>query len=138
MYDNGAGVEQDALIAMDWYRKGKQAENPVAQNALFLEDDADGMKEVKYPEVFSKLLKQAESGDVASQYQVAVNFDTGALIPRDFDKALKWYQRAAQNNHNESRFLLGYFYCRGLGVAKDAKLANDWLQKSGRDARCPQ
>lgn len=138
MYDNGVGIERNSLTALDWYRKAKQAEKPAVQDAVFLDDTATRMKEVPYPQIFSKLLKQAESGDVASQYQVATNFDSGALIPRDFDQALKWYRRAAKNNHKESQFLLGYFYCRGLGVTKDAKLANDWLRKSGRKARCPQ
>jgi TPR repeat protein len=137
MYDNGVGVEQNSLIALDWYRKAKQAEKPAVHGAVFMEDNASAMKEVTYPQVFAKLLKQAENGDAASQYQVAVNFDTGKLIPQDFDKALKWYRRAAKNSHEESQFLLGYFYCRGLGVAKDVNLANEWLRKSGRNARCP-
>jgi len=137
MYDNGIGVKQDYLIAFDWYRKAIQTETTNIKNMTFLDNNND-LKEIQYPELFLGLLKDAENGNAESQHKVAINYDSGALIPRNFDKALFWFKQAANNNYRESQFMLGYFYCRGLGLKQDSKLANDWLLKSGRAAICPK
>ena len=33
---------------------------------------------------------------------------------------------------------MGYFYCRGLGVPRDANISNEWLIKSGHNAKCQE
>lgn len=67
------------------------------------------LKEVKYSKIFQDLLKHAESGSVEAQYQVAVNYDYGNLIPRDFDKALSWHKKSASNYYKATQFQMGYF-----------------------------
>ncbi len=137
IYDNGVGVEQNSLISLDWYRKAKQAEKPITQNIIFSKNENNKLVNSEYPTIFLDLLKEAEDGNAELQHKVAINYDNGALIPRDFSKALFWYKKAALNNYKESQFMLGYFYCRGLGIPQDSNLANDWLIKSGRRAICP-
>jgi len=136
MYDNGNGVKQDALKALDWYRKAKLSERDYVKQLTFFRETDNGLKELNYPEIFTKLLHKAENGNVEAQYQVAENFDTGALIPRDLTKALFWYRKAADNKDRDAQYILGYFYCRGIAVTKDIQIANQWLAKSGRQARC--
>jgi len=92
--------------------------------------------EVPYSEILKDLISQAESGNAEIQFQLARIYDDGKLVPRDFDKALHWYKKAAMNNYEEAQFTLGYFYCRGIGVTKDKKIANEWLIKSKRQVRC--
>ncbi len=136
MYDNGIGVQQDALMANDWYRKAKRAQKPNQAKITFYKQKNNTLEEVAYDELFQDLLKQAKNGNAEVQYQVAKIYDEGFLIPYDFTKALEWYEKSAQNNYEAAQFTMGYFYCRGIGVEKNLKLANDWLLKSNRMVRC--
>ncbi len=136
MHDNGIGVQQDALMAKDWYRKAKRATKPNQAKTTFYKQKNNKLEEVEYDELFQDLLKQAKGGNAEVQYRVAKIFDEGYLIPRDLTKALEWYEKSAQNNYEEAQFTMGYFYCRGIGVEKNLKLANDWLLKSNRMVRC--
>ncbi len=136
MYDNGIGVQQDALMANDWYRKTKRAQKPNQAKITFYKQKNNTLEEVAYDELFQDLLKQAKDGNAEVQYRVAKIYDEGQLIPHDFTKALEWYEKSAQNNYEEAHFTMGYFYCRGIGVEKNLKLANDWLLKSNRMVRC--
>ncbi len=136
MYDSGMGVKQDALMAIDWYRKAKRAQKPNQAKATFYKQKNDKLEEVEYDEIFQDLIKQAKDGNAEVQYSVAKIYDEGFLIPRDFTKALEWYKKSAQNNYKDAQYTLGYLYCRGIGVEKNMKFANDWLLKSDRKVRC--
>jgi TPR repeat protein len=136
MYDNGIGVQRNALVANDWYRKSRKAESPVKRTFNFYKEKANGIVEVQYSEILKDLTSQAENGNAEIQFQLARIYDDGKLVPRDFDKALHWYKKAAMNEYGEAQFTLGYFYCRGIGVKEDKEIANEWLIKSKRPDRC--
>jgi len=136
MYDNGIGVQQNALVANDWYRKAKKAEVPVKATITYYLDKGNGLVDVPYSEIFNKLISQAENGNIESQFQLAYIYDYGKLVPQDFEKALHWYKKAAMNGDEQAQFNLGYFYCRGVGVEKDKEIANEWLIKSKIADRC--
>jgi TPR repeat protein len=138
LYDNGIGVKQDALVAIDWYRKAKAAEKITNSKIVFYKEKNSGLKEVEYKEIFLGLLKKAEDGDAEIQFQVARLYDEGKLIPRDFTKALNWYAKSAKNSYREAQFMMGYFYCRGIGVDHDLLIANDWFKKSESMTRCTE
>jgi TPR repeat protein len=92
--------------------------------------------EVQYSEILKDLISQAENGNAEIQFQLARIYDDGKLVPRDFDKALHWYKKAALNDYQEAQFALGYFYCRGIGVKKDKEIADEWLIKAKKSDRC--
>jgi len=136
MYDNGNGVQQDALTAKDWYRKAKRAKKPNQAKITFYKQKNNKLEVVAYEEIFQDLLKQANDGNAEVQYSVAKIYDEGLLVPPDFTKALEWYEKSAQNNYESAQFTMGYFYCRGIGVEKNIKMADDWFLKSTRMVRC--
>ena len=136
MYDNGIGVQRNALVANDWYRKARKAESPVKKILHYYKGKGNGLVEVQYSEILQNLISQAENGNAEIQFQLAQIYDDGKLVPRDFGNALHWYKKAAMNEYGEAQFTLGYFYCRGIGVQKDKKIANEWLIKSKRTDRC--
>jgi TPR repeat protein len=136
MYDNGIGVQRNALVANDWYLKSRKAESPGKRTFTFYKDKGDGLVEVQYSEILKDLISQAENGDAEIQFQLARVYDDGKLVPRDFDKALHWYKKSAMNEYEEAQFTMGYFYCRGIGVKKNEAIANEWLIKSKRSDGC--
>lgn len=136
LYDNGIGVQRNALVANDWYRKARKAESPNKTKASYYKEKDSALEEVQHSEILKNLISQAENGNAKIQFQLAQIYDVGKLVSRNFDKALHWYKKAAINEYEEAQFTLGYFYCRGIGVIKDPKIANEWLLKSKRPDRC--
>jgi TPR repeat protein len=43
----------------------------------------------------NKLLERAQGGDARAQYTLGMRYDTGYMVPRDKEKAIYWYRKAA-------------------------------------------
>ena len=104
--------------------------------SIYTYDEQGNLKPTSSNELLEQQKQMAVNGNPEAQYQVAHRLDYGLLTPRNFPEALKWYETAAENGYSEAQFILGYFYCRGIGVDRNATLANDWLIKSGRSPLC--
>lgn len=50
----------------------------------------------------------------------------------NFEEAIKWYQRAAKQDHAESQFSLGLVYHKGDGVNQNLKEAVKWYQRAAK------
>ena len=53
-----------------------------------------------------------------------------AYKAKDYDKALKYYQYAAENNDSHAQFRLGYMYDMGKGVTQNYAEAMKWYLKA--------
>ena len=60
----------------------------------------------------------------------------GIEIEKDDQKAVKWYQKAAEQGHTDAQYNLALCYKNGIGVEKDEQKAVEWYQKAAeqRDA----
>lgn len=75
--------------------------------------------------------KLAEDGDVNSQYQLATRYESGHLEKQNFERALYWFRKAAENGNQMAMNSLAHIYEKGLdGVAADAKTAKYWADKA--------
>ena len=54
----------------------------------------------------------------------------GYGVPRNFAKALQWYQLAAKAGDREAQYSLGLMYLDGRGVARDEKTAADYFEQA--------
>lgn len=81
-----------------------------------------------YGQKYSKdLEKQAKSGDVESQYQVALCYMYGYGIDANHKKAVKWLKNAANNGHSKACYELS-------GLSTDREEQKKWLMKATADA----
>ena len=76
------------------------------------------------------LLGQAEAGDAAAQFDLAVRYAEGGAGPRNYELAAQWYERAAQQGLAMAEYRLGSLYEKGLGVGKDLQRAKDLYQRA--------
>jgi localization factor PodJL len=76
------------------------------------------------------LLAQAEAGDAAAQFDLAVRYAEGGAGPRNYELAAQWYERAAQQGLAMAEYRLGSLYEKGLGVGKDLQRAKDLYQRA--------
>lgn len=73
-----------------------------------------------------KVLALAEQGDAESQYFIAYWNQTGESIPKNMEKAVEWYLKAAYQGFVAAQHNLGVLYMTGEGVEKDLEQAYAW------------
>lgn len=77
------------------------------------------------------LLAKAKAGDPASQCLVAIEFQKGDVVPRDFVQAADWYRKAADQGYAPAQYKLGLLLQqKESGVIKDEAQAAAWLRKA--------
>ena len=54
-----------------------------------------------------------------AQYSLGVCYADGRGVAKDYVEAVKWYRKAAEQNHAGAQYNLGVCYANGQGVAKD-------------------
>jgi hypothetical protein len=93
-----------------------------------------------YSRAYEELLPLAEQGDANAQNLLGIMFKTGLLGLRDYDSAVTWFERAAEQELAEAYYHLGLIYfqlqaqapgvprrpeaVRGFGVENLAHAAN--------------
>ncbi|KAI1293408.1 hypothetical protein EDD11_008424 [Mortierella claussenii] len=69
-------------------------------------------------------------GDIVAQFNLGVMYMSGESVPQDYSKAVKWYQKAASQEHAGAQYNLGFMYGDGKGVPQDYSKAVEWYQKA--------
>lgn len=79
------------------------------------------------PEV---LIQLAEKGDPQAQFDLGVTYYYGRGVPKDYEKASHWFQKAADQGNAAAQYALGRMYYYGRGMRQDLGTASTWFQKS--------
>jgi TPR repeat protein len=84
------------------------------------------------------LLAKANAGDAAAEYQVAIQYQKGDVVPRDFVQAAGWYRKAADQGYALAQYKLGLLYQqKESGIMKDDVQAATWLRKAADQGNAP-
>jgi TPR repeat protein len=73
---------------------------------------------------------QAQAGDAQFQYELGRRYYIGKDVPKDFAQAVKWFQKATEQNNAKAEYALGICLLNGKGVAKDEAQAVRWFRKA--------
>jgi hypothetical protein len=80
---------------------------------------------------YAAALKQwqplAESGSPDAQFNVALMYEAGQGVAKNYQQAAKWFERAANQGHLRAQHNLGAMYGVGEGVKRDYVQAYKWL-----------
>ena len=77
------------------------------------------------------LRTKAEKGDAQSQFELGESFLLGKLgVATNEVEAVKWFRKAADQNHAAAQYHLGLCEAYGQGVAKDEAAAMKWFRKA--------
>ncbi len=71
-------------------------------------------------------LKSAEFGNEKAQYELGMMCKGKNNLVETF----RWMKQSAENNYAPAQYELGLMYYYGKGVAKNSRMAADWLEKS--------
>ena len=86
------------------------------------------MKTYGSNDVQEVVLKAAEEGNASAQVETGRRYYNAT--PADYDKAVKWYQKAADQGDARGQCTLGYCFEFGKGVTKDEVDAVKWYRKA--------
>jgi TPR repeat protein len=83
--------------------------------------------EGRYEEAMTLLIPLAEAGNPESQRRLGRIYRKGLAGPRDLQKALYWYQRAAEQSDVVAQRLTGVMYREGEGTKRNYAKARMWF-----------
>lgn len=74
---------------------------------------------------------KAQAGDPEAQFLMGKLYSTGYDWPRDLEKAMDWYTKAAEQEHVRAQVYLGLAWEIGMGdISPDKERAFHWYQRA--------
>jgi len=102
---------------------------PVAARADF-ESGWIAFREGRYEDARDAWIGNARAGDIDLQFNIGTLYEAGYLGEPDYERALAWYQQAADQGLPAAMQRLGEFYQRGLAVEADPAKAISIFRKA--------
>ncbi|MFT4561326.1 MAG: TPR repeat protein [Gammaproteobacteria bacterium] len=128
LYENGAGVKEDKLEAVKWYRLAAEQGSMAAQTNLgFMFDTGSGV-----PEDNNKAAlwfrAAAEQGSELAQYNLGSFYLRGEGVDQDLERAVEWFETAGDSGLTRAFVRLAELYgTGGEGIEKDSAIAAKYL-----------
>ncbi len=72
-------------------------------------------------------------GSVRANYKLGKLYKEGKLVPQDFAKAVKYYQKGVLQNDDMCKNALAYMYYKGLGIGQDYFRAYSLYKESAKN-----
>jgi uncharacterized protein len=135
LYAQGLGTQRDLTEAVHWYRKAAEQGNAQAEFALGQmysrgwgapRDTADAMRWMQMAN------DPASDGPPTEWARIE-----GYGFEQDQKQAAYWYEKAAEQGHQEAQYNLARLYASGQGVPRDQGQALRWVRASASQGYAP-
>ncbi len=85
----------------------------------------------------NRTLNRANAGDSIAQYEMGLQYADGESLPQNYQDAMAWFAKAAENGNDKAQWKLGLGYMKGIGVPQDERKAVVWFKRAANqgDAR---
>lgn len=83
-----------------------------------------------FTDAINILLPLAKSNNSSAQFYVALMYDQGHGVIKNYKIAAGWYKRAAMQGHIDAQYNLGIAYASGQGVKHSVKRAIHWWKNA--------
>ena len=87
-------------------------------------------KSASLPNLTGTTLAYAQAGDANRQNQMGKMCYYGDGMPQDYEAAVEWWQKAAEQGNYEAQLSLVNAYRTGTGVEKNQTLSDYWLEEA--------
>jgi len=135
----GKGVGKNDKEALVWYRRAVEHGSLDAAARIARGCFWENSFSLRGEECLYWNERAATTGNVEAMYTTAAIYFTGhvygAQLMIDLNKAVMWYQKAADKGYANAIVSLGCMYYEGKGVPKDRKTAGAWFEKVDRSRR---
>ena len=102
----------------------------VDQGDIIEESGLASLEAVESAESTEPLRENIANDDAEAQYRLADRYHKGEGVAQNYEQAVYWYRKAADQGHAAAQFCLGSCYYCGIGVAVDYKQSVYWLRKA--------
>jgi TPR repeat protein len=83
------------------------------------------------PDALMKIIELSQNHHPSAQFNLGKMYNNGlGSIPKNYTKAIEWYEKAADQGYASAQQNLGIMYKTGKGVAKDYAKAFEWFEKA--------
>ena len=128
-YENGWGIDQDPVLAFEWYRKGAEAGDTTSMIAVSnCYQNGTGV-EADPAQAFEWSRKAAEAGEPAGMVNMAISYEDGLGTGKDPALAFEWYRKAAEAGNDLGMYHLARCYRDGIGTEVDREKTFEWIKK---------
>jgi uncharacterized protein len=128
-YELPGGGSEDLAEAAKWYRRAA-AEGYADGNAKLGVLMCNGLIPGDRAQARAHLEIGARAGNAGAQTMLGVMYHAGTDVPRDDDKAVELYRKAAAQGEPVAMYNLSLCYLDGHGVKKSKRLYSYWLRRS--------
>ena len=88
--------------------------------------------DLNIPYESKRLVPKLSSVDPNAQYALGLMYYNGQYIPQDYNEAVEWFTKAAEQGYANAQYALGLMYREGKGVPQDYNKAVEWFTKSAK------
>ncbi len=128
-YENGDGVDEDSVIASEWFHRAADQGNKGAERALLTPRLPLLLDLKQFTLQVRESLLRARNADPACMVWVAGQYFTGnSGFPRSHEEALRWCELAHERHDSNAVFLLAAFYLDGICVPRNPHTAIELLR----------
>ena len=130
-YQTGKGFDQDYETAIEWYERAAVGGCPRAhwELARIYRDGIMAPSNISH--YLRHLTAAADLGNAMAQMTLANEYWTGKNLDQSDMMAFNWFRRAAENGEARAKFMVGYFYSKGIGVEMSQADAELWYSATG-------
>lgn len=82
------------------------------------------------PSTIAELTALALGGDAQAAISLGIRYRDGVGVPRDYEKALRWYRLSADQGHAAGMDNVGFMHLRGFGVPEDFNIAAGYFKSA--------
>jgi TPR repeat protein len=149
IYDEGYGIPKNSKVAMQWYVKAAENGSDLAQAIVSSRRIAEGSPKTR-PMAFGRVVlpdlnddgtpiqsdavlefrRRACAGERDGQRMLGESYLAGRGIMQDFDYAMHWFLKAANQGSSDAQFFIGGMHEGGHGVPKNSLVAMTWYVKA--------
>lgn len=83
------------------------------------------------------LERKAKKGSVKAQVLIGFSYYSGRMVNQDTQKAIYWFNKAAEGGNSEAMYLLAGIYFEGKVIAKDYTQGVLWIKKAAENGYPP-
>ncbi len=132
LYEFGAGVSQNHLIAAQWYQLAAKQNNADAQLYLGVLYDRGDVLRRNPDKSLNWLFQSAEQGNEKAMTLLAAIYLKDKSRRQAFAKRIRQYRQSAERGNANSQYMMGRIYAEGVGVPVNAAEAKNWYRKAAR------
>lgn len=120
---------KDYASALNWFQKGADLGNPIAQfNIGWMYRDGLGVKQ-DYAQALSWFQRAAAQGNAPAQDYIGKMYHDGMGVKQDYAQAMTWFLKAANQGFILSQVRVAAMYMSGEGAKQDFTAAMEWYRK---------